>query len=58
MFSGIFGNYCSTSTSIFNYSTISRGTPDDLVRNPGCETEALGEPEEDTRHKLLKVIKF
>jgi hypothetical protein len=28
------------------------------VRNPGCETEALGEPEEDTRHKLLKVIKF
>jgi hypothetical protein len=58
IFSEIFGNYCSTSTSMFNYSTISRETSEDLVRNPGCETGALGESEEDTKQKLLKVRKF
>lgn len=40
IFSWIFRNYCSTSKSVFIYSTISRGAPDDVVLNPGCETEA------------------
>ena len=38
--SWIFGNYCSTQKSVLIYSTISRGTPDDVVCNAGCETEA------------------
>jgi hypothetical protein len=38
VFRGIFGAFRGTSEFVFIYSTISRGTPDDVLRNPGRET--------------------
>jgi hypothetical protein len=38
IFRGIFGIFRGISIFLFIYSTISRGTPDDVLRNPGWET--------------------
>jgi hypothetical protein len=38
IFRGIFGIFRGISKFLFIYSTISRGTPDDVLRNPGWET--------------------
>jgi hypothetical protein len=38
LFRGIFGIIRGISKFLFIYSTISCGTPDDVLRNPGWET--------------------
>jgi hypothetical protein len=48
IFRGIFGIFRGVSKYLFIYSTILRGTPDDVLRNPGWETL--------TYHFLLTLI--
>jgi hypothetical protein len=38
VFRGIFGVFRGISSFLFVYSTISRGTPDNVPQNPGWET--------------------